>query len=348
MTESANIRIEINVAQVFFIISLAAENDILSVMSAKLKLGKFAKYAWFVLAYNLLVILWGVFLRASLSGDGCGEHWLTCGGEVVPSAPELKTQIEFFHRITSSLAGIAVIALLISAIVKWVRDKTAHNRLLVRMAIASLLFIILEGVVGGLLVLTGNTAANWTPQRPFWMAAHLINTFTLIAVLALTAWFASGGKSFSLSKSPRKVLFLLAIGVAGIFIVGMSGSIAALSSMLFPSSTLSEGIAKDFSATSHYILRLRVFHPILSVATGVFLIFLAGWLKKQSIENKETVRWSNILSILILIQFVSGAVLILLLTPIVMQLIHLFLADAIWIAFVLMAASFLADKKYFE
>ncbi len=311
-------------------------------MNTKLKLDRFAKFAWFVLAYNIVVILWGVFLRASLSGDGCGEHWLTCGGEVVPSAPQLKTQIEFFHRITTTLAGITVIILLVSAIVKWTKNKTAQNKLLLRMSLASLIFIIIEGIVGGLLVLTGNTAANWTPTRPFWMAAHLVNTFTLIAVLALTAWFASGGKPVVFLKAERKTLLLILLGTLGIFIVGMSGSLAALSSMLFPSSTLSEGIAKDFSATSHYILRLRVFHPILSILTGVFLIFLAGYLRKRDEQNLQTRRWSNILSMLVMLQFASGAVTLLMLAPIVLQLIHLFLADAVWIAFVLLAASSLA------
>jgi heme A synthase len=211
------------------------------------------------------------------------------------------------------------------------------------MSIASLLFIVIEGIIGGLLVLTGNTAANWTPTRPFWMAAHLINTFTLIAIIALTAWFASGGKSFSLLKADRKILFLMFLGIFGIFIVGMSGSIAALSSMLFPSSTLSEGIAKDFSATSHYILRLRVFHPILSILTSVYLIFIAGWLKKKAGENPSVTRWANALSLLILVQVLFGALTLLTLAPILMQLGHLFLADAVWIAFVLMCASFLAD-----
>lgn len=314
-------------------------------METEIKLSKFAKYAWIVLAYNLIVILWGVFLRASLSGDGCGEHWITCGGEFIPSAPQLKTQIEFFHRITSSLAGITVIILLISAIVKRVKEKSAPSKLLLKMSVASLIFIIIEGIVGGLLVLTGNTAANWTPTRPYWMAAHLVNTFTLIAILALTAWYASGGKSFSLFKADRKLLLLLAVGTVGIFIVGMSGSIAALSSMLYPSSTLAEGIAKDFSASSHYLLRLRVFHPILSVTIGVFLLFLANWFKKQAPGSLEVKRWSNILSIIVLLQFASGAVTLLLLAPIVMQLIHLFLADAVWIAFVLMSASFLAEQN---
>lgn len=316
-----------------------------SKMETETKLGKLAKYAWFVLLYNLIVILWGVFLRASLSGDGCGEHWLTCGGEFIPSAPQIKTQIEYLHRVTTSLAGITVIILLVSAIVKWVKEKTLQNKIVLRMSIASLIFIIIEGIIGGLLVLTGNTAANWTPTRPFWMAAHLINTFTLIAVLALTAWFASGGKSFSLLKTQRKVLILLAIATVGIFIAGMSGSIAALSSMLFPSSTLSEGIAKDFSATSHYLLRLRVFHPILSIMTGVFLIFLAGWCRKQARETLSVKRWSNILIFIVLLQFASGAITFLTLAPIIMQLIHLLLADAVWISFVLMSAVFLAEQS---
>ena len=108
-----------------------------SKMETELKLERLAKYAWFVLAYNLVVILWGVFLRASLSGVGCGEHWVTCGGEFIPSAPQLKTQIEFFHRITSSLAGFVVIGLLVSAIVKWVKEKSDQNKLVLKMAIAS-------------------------------------------------------------------------------------------------------------------------------------------------------------------------------------------------------------------
>ena len=43
---------------------------------------RFAKYAWGVLAYNLVVILWGAFVRATGSGAGCGSHWPLCNGEV--------------------------------------------------------------------------------------------------------------------------------------------------------------------------------------------------------------------------------------------------------------------------
>jgi heme A synthase len=315
-------------------------------MNTELKLSRFAKYAWFVLAYNLVVILWGVFLRASKSGDGCGQHWLTCHGEVVPSAPELKTVIEFSHRITSALAGIFLIVLLVWAWRIWRKNKAETNHIF-KAAVASFVFIIIEGLLGAGLVLTGNTAENLTPTRPIWMAAHLINTLILLTFLTLTAWFASGGKRFNFKTEP-KVLLLLGAGVLGLLLVGISGSIAALSNMIFPSETLAEGLAKDFSATSHLILRLRISHPILSIMTSVYLIFLAGWLRKKSENEPSVVRWSNALSLLILAQIAFGAVTLLTGAPILMQLGHLLLADLVWIAFVLLTASFLAEQKDFS
>src|SRR5215204_4566249 len=114
-------------------------------MKEETKLSGFAKYAWFVLAYNVVVILWGVFLRASKSGDGCGQHWLTCHGEVVPSAPELKTVIEFSHRITSALDGLIVVGLLVWAIRIWHAHRTAITSYVMKMTAGAFLFVLIEG-----------------------------------------------------------------------------------------------------------------------------------------------------------------------------------------------------------
>src|SRR5829696_190253 len=80
-----------------------------------MKLGRFAMYAWGVLAYNLLVILWGAYVRASGSGAGCGSHWPLCNGEVIPPAAQVATLIEFSHRLTTGLAGLLVIELVFGA-----------------------------------------------------------------------------------------------------------------------------------------------------------------------------------------------------------------------------------------
>ncbi|MCC7307883.1 MAG: COX15/CtaA family protein [Acidobacteria bacterium] len=304
------------------------------------KLSVFAKYAWFVLGYNLLVILWGVFLRASRSGDGCGQHWLTCGGEVVPSAPELKTVIEFSHRITSALDGLVVLALLVWALLIWRRKRDGISKYVLKLATASFIFVLIEGAVGAGLVLTGNTAETLTPARPFWMAGHLLNTLVLLALLTLTAWSATVGQRVKLSEDRNRLRWIL-LGAGLIFLVGTSGSIAALSSMIFPSGTITEGIAKDFSPTSHMLLRLRLLHPILAVGGAVFLVFWAGWLKREA-ESRSISRWANALSLLVIVQLGFGALTLLTLGPILMQLGHLLLADAVWIAFILLSANLLS------
>ena len=301
----------------------------------------FTKFAWFTVGYNLIVILWGVFLRASYSGDGCGQHWVTCQGEVIPSAPELKTVIEFSHRITTVIAGFVVIALVIWAFRAFERGSWVR-----RAAVLSLVFIIAEGLVGRGLVLTGNTAANWTPTRPYWTAGHLINTFLLVAFLALTAWFAN--RSRPRFNWPAKIWVLLAIGLSAILLVGVSGSMASLAHMLFPSTSLGEGVAKDFDAASHYLLRLRISHPILSIITAVYLIFLSGWIRKWSADDVKVSFWSNALAILVLAQLAFGAATLFTLAPIIMQLGHLLLADLVWIAYILMFVSFLASEPSSE
>lgn len=309
-------------------------------MKAESKSAAFTKFAWFVLAYNVAVILWGAFLRASKSGDGCGQHWLTCGGEVVPTAPQFKTVIEFSHRLSTGLAFLLVAALCI-----WAFRKFQKGNIVRKMAFASFIFIVIEALLGAGLVLTGNTAENWTPTRPFWMTGHLLTTFSLLAALTLTAWFARGEKAFNL-KAPVYIQALLGFSVIGILLVGMSGTVAALSNMLFPSTSLTESVAQDFSEASHILLRLRISHPIISILTGAFLIFTAYSLRTKFKENFQTIRFANILIALVAAQLAFGSLTLLMHAPLLMQIGHLLLADAVWIIFVLMAATVLAESNY--
>ena len=53
------------------------------------------RYGWLVVAYNVLVVLWGAVVRAPGSGNGCGEHWPLCGGTVVQHWKTTASIIEF-------------------------------------------------------------------------------------------------------------------------------------------------------------------------------------------------------------------------------------------------------------
>ena len=151
---------------------------------------RFAQYSWGVLAYNLLVILWGAFVRATGSGAGCGAHWPLCNGEVVPHTGRLATAIEFSHRLSSGLALILIVGLVV-----WAFRLYPRGHLVRRGASVSAFFLLTEALLGAGLVLFEYVAANVSVARAYWMAGHLINTFLLLAALTLTAWWASGGQA---------------------------------------------------------------------------------------------------------------------------------------------------------
>ncbi|HVR96418.1 MAG TPA: COX15/CtaA family protein, partial [Thermoanaerobaculia bacterium] len=142
------------------------------------RIDRFARYAWATLAYNVAVILWGAAVRATGSGAGCGSHWPLCNGEVLPRSPGVQTIIEFSHRVTSGLALLLVVGLVVFAFRARPRGDAARGA-----AVLSLLFILSEAAVGAGLVLFEMVAHNQSMARALWMAAHLINTFFLLGVL---------------------------------------------------------------------------------------------------------------------------------------------------------------------
>lgn len=298
-------------------------------------LSRFARYNLLVLCYTLLVILWGALVRATGAGAGCGSHWPLCNGEVLPRAPAIETQIELSHRLSSSALGVLVIVLVVWALRSYRRGNPIRAG-----AVAALVFTVLEGLIGAAQVRLELVADNPSLARGAWQAAHLANTFLLTAALTLTLWWACGGAGLSLRGS-RTVVALLAGGFAGMLLLGASGAVAALGNLLWPVDSLSAGFAADLSPASSLLLRLRILHPLIAVAVGAYLALSAWVVARLRPERtvKQAARW---LATLYGVQLVAGVANVVLLAPTWMQLLHLLLANGVWIALVLLAAAALA------
>jgi heme A synthase len=297
---------------------------------------RLSRFAWVVLAYNVLVILWGAVVRATGSGAGCGSHWPLCNGEVVPRAERLATLIEFSHRLTSGIALLLVVALVVAVFRARPRGHAARPA-----AAWAMGFMLGEAAVGAMLVLFELVADNRSMARGLFMATHLLNTFFLLGALTLTAHFAGGGRPPHLRGRGREVwLFGLACGL--VLLTSVSGSVAALGDTLFPSQSLGEALAADLSTTAHALIRLRVVHPFMAVATAAFLTWLAVSVRRAGAGPTARSRGGAVIG-LSLGQTVFGALNVLLLAPVWMQVGHLLLADAVWIALVLFGAVRLAE-----
>jgi heme A synthase len=297
-----------------------------------------SRFATAILGVNIGVILWGAFVRATGSGAGCGSHWPLCNGEIIPRSESLETLIEFIHRGTSGIALLGVVVLTVWA---W---RTYSTNTAVRFgASLSLVFIITEAIVGAGLVLFELVDENDSVARAITIAIHLLNTFLLLAFLALTAWWASGRNPPSL-RANNLEMWLLILGILGMLLLGMSGSLAALGDTLFPASSLREGIQQDFSPTAHSLIRLRVLHPTIAIAVSSYLVILSSWLNNRRF-HQETRVIGRILQTFIFVQFLAGFMNLFLLAPVWMQIIHLFLADVVWVALILFASNTLQGER---
>ncbi len=298
---------------------------------------RLSRYAWATLAGNILVILWGAFVRASGSGAGCGSHWPLCNGEVIPRAPGTAMLIELTHRVTSGMALLLVVGLVILA---WRERPKGHPAR--RAAALSMVLMLTEAAVGAGLVLFELVAQNKSMARAMFMSVHLVNTFFLLAFLTLTAHFASGGAAFQWGRWRGRGSAALGagLGMVALIVAGVSGAVAALGDTLFPAMSLAEALKQDLSSSSHLLIRLRLLHPVIAVTAGVIVALLAT--RVLVLPETALARPAKRVVVLVFLQVMAGVANVFLLAPVWMQIIHLLLADLLWISAVLLGAQVLA------
>ena len=272
-------------------------------------------------------------MRATGAGAGCGKHWPLCNGEMLPRSPSLNTIIEFTHRVTS---GIDLV--LVALLVVWAFRVFPRRHAVRQGAALSGVFLISEALLGASLVLLEHVAKNQSSARAYSLSAHLVNTLTLLACLTLTAWWTT-------RKAPLpaggRALWMAAFSLGTVMILGVSGAIAALGDTLFPAPSLAEAWVRDFDSEASIFLRLRILHPAIAALAGTWLAIYAVTTAGRRRDLRPRA-W--LLLGLVAGQIAAGVANLLLSAPVWMQLVHLLLADALWISLVLLCAGTLEPE----
>jgi heme a synthase len=285
------------------------------------RIQKFVRFAWFTLAMTVVVIIWGAVVRATGSGAGCGSHWPLCNGDVVPLAPTTSTIIEFTHRLTSGLALVLSVIMFV-----WARRLFPTGHRARTWAGAALAFMLGEAAIGAGIVLLELVENNASALRAVYQGVHLTNTMFLVG--AMTAAIhagqragdegqraeVTGQREVKGTRSKGRTLALILM-----ILVAAFGAIVALGDTLFPHASLAEGIAADFDSTAHFLIRLRIWHPILAAAVAILTMF--------------TFRTAFITT-LVLAQIGLGVLNLMMLAPLPLQMAHLLGSNVLWIAMV--------------
>lgn len=275
-------------------------------------------------------------MRATGSGAGCGAYWPLCRGNVIPDLTILNTLIEFTHRVSSGVVGIGAVLLIIGAFFSYPKKHYVRYA-----AITVVCLVILEALLGAALVLFGLVEHNSTTTRIWVMSLHLINTFLLLAAITLTAAWSSEGtlpleplasRLPCLDRGIQSKMFLIIMCLSLLIITGVTGAITALSDTLFKPEYVGQHFFKELFEPRHVLQMLRVFHPVLALISSVVL---ALTVVKFGFQKGRAQIFGIFVLIFIIFQIFVGMFNLVFLTPIVLQLVHLFLADALWIVTIL-------------
>jgi heme A synthase len=282
---------------------------------------RITRYAWFTLAFNVLVILLGALVRATGSGAGCGRSWPTCQGEVLPELSG-ATSVEYAHRAAS---GIALI--LVGVLVAWTWRAVPKGEPARAGAVLSMAAIVGEALIGAMIVLAEWVAEDVSAARVVAVPLHLANTLFLLAALTLTGFWLSGGRRLSPRSHPELWRWVL-VGAVTIVLLAATGAVTALADTLFPK----DGSGTAGSGEAHFLTDLRVVHPILAVVAASI-----GWWFSGRLGSPRSSA-GRALPVLVGLMMLTGILNVALGVPVWMQLVHLLLADVLWITYVLVSA----------
>jgi len=281
---------------------------------------KLVRYAWFVLVFNVGVIAFGAFVRATGSGAGCGPSWPTCR-PASDAGSETERAIELMHRRT---AGVALVLVVLLAFFVWRNTGKRHPAR--TGAALSVVAIVGEALIGAMIVLAEWVAEDASVARAVSVPLHLVNTLFLLAALTLTIFWLSGGNRLDFSLD-RRVTGWVLLGATALVLIAATGAITALADTLFP-----KGAVTDLPVDEHFLTQLRVVHPILAVVASAI-----GWMiASRSDKGRGSAAW--FLPVIVGLMLLSGMVNVALGVPVWMQLVHLALADALWITYVFVSA----------
>jgi cytochrome c oxidase assembly protein subunit 15 len=294
-----------------------------------------AAFAWTALYWNIAVVLWGAYVRATGSGAGCGNKWPFCDGAVVGAGANGQTIVEFIHRITSVIS-----LLMVTGLVIWCWRVTTKGDWARYSAFAAAAFLANEALLGAALVLLKHVGNDQSSGRLILLCLHFGNTLLLLATLSLTAnWLSNGSTTFTFVGKWQQASSI-GVGLFATMVTGVTGAVTALTDTLFPSTSLASSLTQDVRFGTPALLRIRLIHPAVATIAACYVLWVI-W--RSRIGRNRLSRSAIALIFLLFVQVGIGMTNVLLLTPIWVQIAHLFVADVLWILLALVSAGLVLE-----
>lgn len=251
-------------------------------------------------AYIMIVL--GVLVTATGSGQGCGNSWPFCHGQIIPGVLTISGIYEYGHRIGASADGFLVLILVVWSWLVYRKDFRVKL-----FAVMSLLFIVLQGALGALTVVyEGKWELSWLLSVHFGLSLIALASVVLLTVRL----FQLDRKPQSLPEQGRLALTKLQLPILGLavytYIVVYSGALVVHTGAVAGCGYQLPGCGSTYLPSFSSLAGIQVLHRYFAALLWFLILALLIVAVRRYRDHHDIVRGAWWAFILITLQAVSG------------------------------------------
>ena len=251
-------------------------------------------------AYVIIVL--GVLVTTSGSGQGCGNTWPFCHGQIIPGVITMAGLIEYSHRVMSSLEGFLVLVLTIWAWLMYRKDFRVKL-----FAFLSLLFVVLQGALGALTVVyEGTLALSWLLSIHFGLSLIALASVVLLTIRLFQVGREQQGRPESAGSEVPRLQFLIWGLAVYTYIVVYTGALVEHTGAVTSCGDQLPGCGSTYFPSFASLAGIQVLHRYVAGLLWLLVLCLLVAVMRTYRQRRDLVQGAWWAFILITLQAISG------------------------------------------
>ncbi len=253
---------------------------------------------------SYIILAMGSIVTNTGSGQGCGNSWPFCHGQIIPGTITVAGIIEYSHRVTSSVDGLLVVALTAGTWLLYRKDFRAKL-----FAAMSLFFVVLQGALGALTVVYEGTYVKlWLLSVHFGLSLIALASVVLLTIRLYQLHGQSQSTVPEMRFEGKRLQYSLWGLAALTYIVVYTGALVEHAGAVAACGSQVVGCGTTYVPNLTSLAGIQVLHRYAASSLWLLVLAVLVVVVRNYNGRHDLVRGAWVAFILITLQAVSGMI----------------------------------------